>query len=50
MCDHSLVPKDCNCPNDKCPRHGKCCECVAFHRSKKNKAPFCIRNIEWTDQ
>ncbi len=49
MCEYNPITDACNCPNEKCPRHGKCCECVAFHREKRNKLPFCVRNIEWTD-
>jgi hypothetical protein len=22
----------CNCTYSGCPRHGKCCECVSYHR------------------
>lgn len=49
MCEYSLITKDCNCPSEECPNHGKCCECVALHRKSKNKPPFCIRDIAWTD-
>lgn len=49
MCGNNLA-EDCTCPNDKCPRHGNCIECVKFHREKKNKLPYCIRFIEWTEQ
>ena len=32
QCDHkALGAKDCPCTY-ACPRHGKCCECVAHHR------------------
>lgn len=32
----------CTCPNTACPRHGRCCECVAFHRAKGN-TPNCYK-------
>ena len=47
MCNN--IKEDCPCKNDKCPRHGNCRECVEFHVSKKNKPPFCLRDIEWTE-
>lgn len=34
---------ECPCPKD-CPRHGKCCECVAHHR-QHGKMPNCLRNL-----
>ncbi len=37
--------KNCTCPNTKCERHGKCCECINFHRSKDSKV-FCMRDKE----
>lgn len=50
MCGYNGIEESCTCPKADCPRHGKCRDCVAFHREKKNKLPFCLRNIEWTDQ
>ena len=38
---------DCPCPKEGCPRHGKCCECVAHHREHGKKLPTCLRGIEW---
>ena len=35
---------DCTCPKE-CPRHGKCCACVAHHR-KIGKLPHCLREQE----
>jgi hypothetical protein len=33
-CDHSARNlKTCNCTYPGCPRHGVCCECLAYHRS-----------------
>ena len=36
------------CPCTKpggCPNHGKCCDCVALHKSMGN-LPICLRNLE----
>ncbi|MDR0790952.1 MAG: hypothetical protein LBE47_00250 [Methanomassiliicoccaceae archaeon] len=33
----------CPCVNTACPRYGKCCECVEFHRDEKGNLPFCLR-------
>jgi hypothetical protein len=27
--------KTCPCEEKDCPRHGVCCECIAFHRNSK---------------
>lgn len=35
---------ECTCPKE-CPRHGKCCACVAHHRAM-GKLPHCLRSIE----
>ena len=32
-----------NCPKTECPRHGKCMECVEFHKANSDKIPFCLR-------
>lgn len=39
--DNCNVNKDCSCLNTTCKRHGKCCECINFHRSK-NGIVFCM--------
>lgn len=36
--------ENCLCPNADCERHGKCCECINFHREKENLV-FCLRAI-----
>ncbi|MBQ0160435.1 MAG: hypothetical protein MJZ99_06075 [Bacteroidales bacterium] len=42
VCVHS--PKiECPCPKE-CPRHGKCCACVAHHR-QLGKLPSCLRDL-----
>ncbi len=33
----------CPCDSAGCPRHGKCCECVAYHRAQGN-LPVCLRD------
>ena len=33
-------PETCACTYPGCPRHGKCCECIAHHRA--NGAPACM--------
>lgn len=36
---------ECPCTKPDCPNHGKCCECVAAHKSMGN-LPICLRNLE----
>ncbi len=36
--------QNCTCPKVECERHGKCCQCVNFHREKDNLV-FCFRAI-----
>ncbi len=46
-CDHNKAIK-CNCTYS-CPRHGKCCECVAYHlRAKEFPACFFSPEMEKT--
>ncbi|MBQ1468503.1 MAG: hypothetical protein IIZ27_08510 [Solobacterium sp.] len=33
----------CTCPNTNCPRHGRCCDCVAHHRDDVGNIPNCFR-------
>ncbi len=43
VCAHNA---NISCPCTKeCPRHGKCCLCVAHHREHGN-LPLCLRNLE----
>ena len=37
--DKNMV--DCTCTYPGCPRKGKCCECVAYHR-RSNQLPGCF--------
>lgn len=32
--------ENCNCTYEPCPRKGKCCECVAYHRDR-GELPAC---------
>lgn len=43
------INENCPCQNSACPRHGNCKECVAFHVERKNKPPFCLRGIKWSE-
>lgn len=31
----------CTCTYASCPRHGKCCECIDYHR-RQGEAPGCL--------
>ena len=33
--------KRCNCTYEPCSRKGKCCECIAYHKSL-NELPACL--------
>nr|MDO8118044.1 DUF6485 family protein [Candidatus Sigynarchaeota archaeon] len=35
----------CTCSYDHCSRHGKCCECVRYHKSK-DELPGCFFSRE----
>lgn len=41
-CDNKM---DCPCTYD-CPRHGKCCACVAHHRDNNEGVPGCFFSKE----
>jgi len=36
-----LNKQKCECPETNCERHGKCCECVAFYKARK-ELPQCF--------
>lgn len=36
----------CTCTYPGCPRHGKCCECVAYHRDHEGGIPGCFFSKE----
>lgn len=35
----------CSCPDTYCERHGKCCDCVAYHQ-KAGNLPICLRQTK----
>ncbi len=37
---HDQNCKVCNCTYPGCPRHGRCCDCLTYHRTK-NQLPAC---------
>lgn len=37
-CDNRIP---CTCTYPSCSRHGKCCECIDYHR-RKGEAPGCL--------
>ena len=41
--NHNL--SDCNCTYDPCPRKGKCCECIKYHKNR-NELPACYFSKE----
>ncbi|PIO07060.1 hypothetical protein COT47_01630 [Candidatus Woesearchaeota archaeon CG08_land_8_20_14_0_20_43_7] len=40
-CKKEVNKKNCNCTYSGCPRHGVCCDCVSFHRSR-GEIPACF--------
>ncbi|MGA2507856.1 MAG: DUF6485 family protein [Chitinispirillaceae bacterium] len=44
-CTHQKNPISCPCTYPSCSRHGKCCECIAFHRSS-GEIPGCFFSPE----
>ena len=43
-CQQNTV-MECNCTYSSCPRHGKCCECLANHTGK-GEFPACFFSKE----
>jgi len=41
-CKRKENEKSCPCSHVECERHGICCECIRFHRERKEK-PVCVR-------
>lgn len=35
----------CTCKKNKCMRHGKCNECIEYHKNNKHYVPYCKRKI-----
>lgn len=44
-CNIEKNKASCTCTYETCNRKGKCCECVAYHRSKK-QIPGCFFSKE----
>lgn len=36
--------ENCSCPNTSCERHGKCCQCINFHR-ENGTLVCCMKEI-----
>ena len=36
---------DCNCTYNSCPRKGKCCECIQYHKNR-DELPACYFSKE----
>ncbi len=43
-CKIAEIKEYCPCTNTVCPRHGKCCECVAAHKTGAYP-PACLRHF-----
>ena len=44
-CPNQKNPVQCTCTYPSCSRHGKCCECVAYHR-RSGEVPGCFFSAE----
>lgn len=44
-CDIEKNLKDCPCTYPGCPRKGKCCECLKYHK-EKGELPGCLFSEE----
>ncbi|MBD3259513.1 hypothetical protein GF371_02670 [Candidatus Woesearchaeota archaeon] len=40
-CKQAKNKKDCGCTYPGCPRKGKCCECIRYHR-EMGELPGCL--------
>jgi len=40
-CNREEIERECNCTYPNCPRKGKCCECIKYHRSM-GQFPACF--------
>jgi hypothetical protein len=36
--------QNCACAGTDCERHGRCCECVAYHRDR-GQLPSCLKSL-----
>jgi hypothetical protein len=41
VCEHQINRDACSCTYPSCSRHGKCCECVDYHR-RAGEVPGCF--------
>lgn len=44
-CKKEQNKENCNCTYGGCPRHGVCCECIAYHKARK-ELPACMFSSE----
>lgn len=42
--DRKEQQTECCCKRTNCPRHGRCEECIAYHKEHKRYVPYCQRN------
>ena len=42
---HDANMKHCNCTYEPCPRKGRCCECLVYHR-RAGELPACYFSAE----
>jgi len=40
-CTRESNLRDCTCSYEPCPRKGKCCECLTYHRQRR-ELPGCL--------
>jgi hypothetical protein len=41
---HEVNKLGCSCDSTSCDRHGRCCECVEYHRGK-GQFPSCLKSL-----
>ncbi|MGB9596811.1 MAG: DUF6485 family protein [Candidatus Poribacteria bacterium] len=45
-CPNIEINKEkCSCSSKNCERHGFCCECIEYHRSRGG-IPSCLRDLK----
>ena len=44
-CNKNTNLNNCNCTYEPCPRKGKCCECIQYHKNN-NELPACYFSAE----
>ncbi len=40
-CKNDTHARHCNCSYEGCPKKGVCCDCIAYHRAKR-QLPACV--------